>query len=76
MESSKKLPRPLFIVLKKMIHGGVKYYPPRMVKGSLEFDTVRMHQVEAKIWNHAGCIAEERKIRKGMLVHPDDTRHT
>ncbi len=65
----------VYIVLKKMIHNGVKLYPPRMVNGKLEYDTVRMHHWEAQLWNYCGSIAEEYKIKKGTLVHPDDIRH-
>lgn len=65
----------VYLVLKKMIHNGVKLYPPRIVNGKLEYDKVRMHHREAEPWNYTGCITEERKIINGMLVHPDDTRH-
>ncbi len=65
----------VYLVLKKMIHNGVKFYPPRIVAGKLEYDKVRMHHTEAQLWNYSGSITEEHKIRKGMLVHPDDIRH-
>ena len=71
----KKLPQPRFVVLKKMIHDKKKYYPPRIVNGKLEYDTVQLQGWEADLWNHAGTITDEPKFRKGMLVHPDDMRY-
>ena len=46
-----------------------------MINGKLEYDTVQLPMFEAELWNHAGTITDEIKFRKGMLIHPDDTRY-
>lgn len=69
-----KLPLPKFIVLQKMKRNGKKYWPPRLVNGLIEYDMIQMSAAEAQIWNHVGCITDEEKFRKGMLVHPDSIK--
>jgi len=60
-----------------MLRNGKKYWPPRINKstGKLEYDTIPLPTVEAEMWNHAGCITNQEKFRKGQLIHPDDFRY-
>lgn len=70
-----RLPLPKYIVLKKMQRNGKKFWPPRMNdSGKLEYDMIQMPAAEAQLWNHVGCITDEEKFRKGMLVHPDSIK--
>ena len=70
-----KLPLPKYIVLKKMIVGGKRFFPPRIGnRGKLEIDTVALPADKAAIWNHCGSICNFEKFRKGMLVHPDSIK--
>jgi len=74
MESRKKIPESRFIVLQKMIWNKKKFWPPRMVKGVLEFDVISLPSWAADVFNYTGCITEEKKFRKGTLVHPDSIK--
>jgi len=70
-----KLPLPKYIVLKKMIVNGRRFWPPRIVAlGRLEYDVVGLPADKAAIWNHTGCITNYEKFHKGTLVHPDSIK--
>ena len=69
-----KLPLPSYVVLQKMIWNKRKFWPPRIVKGVLEYDIVSLPSWAADVFNHTGCITNEEKFRKGMLVHPDSIK--
>ena len=53
---------------------GKKFWPPRLVNGQIEYDTIRLPADKAQIWNYVGCITDEETFRKGMLVHPDSIK--